>query len=64
MDGYQAIEKRRTVRGFTKGLSDEQLRKLILAGAGAPSAGNRQPWEFIIVDDDNLIEQITEQKYR
>jgi len=64
MDIYEAIEKRRTIRGFTKGVSEEMLRKLILAGTKAPSAGNHQPWEFIIVDDPKIINQIAEQKYQ
>lgn len=64
MDVYEAIEKRRTIRAFTQGISEEMLRKLILAGTKAPSAGNRQPWEFIIVDDSNIIDQIAEQKYQ
>ncbi len=63
MDVYEAIEKRRTVRSLTQGVSEEMLRKLILAGTKAPSAGNRQPWEFIIVEDSDIIDQIAEQKY-
>ena len=64
MEVYEAIEKRRTVRVFTKGVPEEMLRKLILAGTKAPSAGNRQPWEFIIVDDPEIIDQIAEHKYQ
>ena len=64
MDIYEAIEKRRTVRVFTKGVSEELLRKVILAGTKAASAGNRQPWEFIIVDDPEIIDQIAEHKYQ
>jgi len=64
MDVYETIEKRRTIRGFTKGVSEEMLRKLILAGTKAPSAGNRQPWEFIFIDDPKIINQIAEQKYQ
>ena len=64
MNVYEAIEKRRTVRAFKKGVPEERLRKIIGSGARAPSAGNRQPWEFIIVDDPNLIDQIAEQKYQ
>ena len=64
MDVYEAIEKRRTVRVFTQGVSEELLRKIILAGTKALSAGNRQPWEFIIIDDQKLIDQIAERKYQ
>ena len=64
MDIYEAIEKRRTVRVFVQGASEEVVRKIILAGTKALSAGNSQPWEFIHVDDRNLIDQIAEHKYQ
>lgn len=60
---YEAIEKRRTIRVFTQGISEELLRKIILAGTKAPSSANHQPWEFIIVDDPKIIDQIAEHKY-
>jgi len=63
MDVYEAIEKRRTIRAFNHGLSEEQLKKLLLAGVRAPSGSNIQPWEFIIIDDHKIIEQIAEYKY-
>ncbi len=64
MDIYEAIEKRRTIRVYKKEATEDQLRRLLLAGAKAPSAGNRQPWEFIIVDDQKLIDQLSEIKYQ
>ena len=64
MDIYEAIKKRRTIRVFTQGVSEELLRKIILAGTKALSAGNRQPWEFIIVDDPKIIDQVAEHKYQ
>ena len=64
MDVWEAIEKRRTVRAFTKGVPEELLRKIILAGSRAPSPGNSQPWEFIIVNDPKIIDEIAEQKYQ
>jgi nitroreductase len=64
MELYEAIEKRRTVRIFKKRASEEQLRKIILSGTKAPSAGNSQPWEFIIIDDQKSIDQIAERKYQ
>jgi 5,6-dimethylbenzimidazole synthase len=64
MDLYEAIEKRRTVRVFKAGATEEQLRKILLAGSKAPSAGNRQSWEFIVVDDPKSIEQLGEIKFQ
>jgi len=40
------------------------LRKIILAGTKALSGSNVQPWEFIIIDDPTIIEQIAQCKYR
>jgi len=64
MDVYEAIENRRSIRVFTQAISEEQLRRLLLAGTKAPSGSNVQPWEFIIIDDPNIIEQIAEHKYQ
>ncbi|MBA7551614.1 hypothetical protein ES705_44162 [subsurface metagenome] len=64
MDVYEAIEKRRTTRAFKQGASEEQLKKLLLAGVNAPSGSNVQPWEFIIIEDSKIIQQIAEHKYQ
>ena len=62
MDVWEAIEKRRTIRQFTGKVPEQLLRRLILAGARAPSASNTQPWEFIIINDQIIITEIAEQK--
>ena len=64
MDIYEAIEKRRTIRIFKKEATGEKLRKIILAGSKAPSGGNRQPWEFIVIDDAKVIDQLADLKYQ
>lgn len=64
MDLYEAIDKRRTARSFRKKATEEQLRRIIRAGSKAPSGGNSQPWEFIIIDDPNIIERLGELKYQ
>jgi 5,6-dimethylbenzimidazole synthase len=64
MDVYAAIEKRRTIRNFKRGATEEQLRRMIIAGSKAPSAGNRQSWEFIMIDDPKIIDQLGEIKYQ
>ena len=49
MDLFQAIERRRSVRAYKEGAVDEEdLNRILEAGILAPSAGNIQPWEFII----------------
>jgi nitroreductase len=47
-----------------KGASEEQLRRIMVAGTKAPSAVNRQPWEFILVQDQKLIDQLAEIKFQ
>jgi len=49
---YEAIVKRRSIRRFKPDpISNEALMKILEAGRLAPSAGNRQPWHFIVVMD-------------
>jgi len=55
----EAIEKRRSIRKYKKGIpvSREQLKGLLEAAMLAPSACNSRPWEFIAVTGrDNLNE--------
>nr|WP_295000508.1 nitroreductase family protein [uncultured Methanobrevibacter sp.] len=47
------IFKRYSVRRFTdENVPDEKIENLLKAGMQAPSAGNQQPWEFIVVSDE------------
>lgn len=64
MDVYEAIENRRTIRIYKAGASEEQLLKIILAGTKAPSPANHQFWEFIIIEDQHIIDQLAELKYQ
>lgn len=57
MDILEAIYKRRSIRKYQdKKVGREILIELVKAGAAAPSAMNRQPWHFIIIDDDKDME--------
>ncbi len=54
------IKDRKSVRKYLeKELTNEQISLLVEAGSKAPSAHNRQPWEFIIVTDRELLLKIT-----
>lgn len=47
------IFKRHSVRRFSdEKVPDEIIENLLKAGMQAPSAGNQQAWEFIVVSDD------------
>jgi nitroreductase len=46
------IKARRSIRSYTSDpIVDEQIQTLLEAAMAAPSASNRQPWEFIVVRD-------------
>ncbi|MFX1519064.1 MAG: nitroreductase family protein [Promethearchaeota archaeon] len=61
MDIEEAINRRRSIRSFTgDDVSEETLRQIIEAGILAPSAGNCQPWEFIIVRDKATKQKLAE----
>jgi nitroreductase len=50
MDVFEAIRGRRSIRAFRSDeVSDEVVERLVDAARWAPSAGNIQPWEFIVV---------------
>ncbi len=50
MDVFEAVRLRRSVRAFAEEeISDETLERLLEAARWAPSAGNIQPWEFVVV---------------
>jgi nitroreductase len=49
MEAYEAILTRRSIRAYTdQPVSEELIRKLLVAAMSAPSAGNGQPWQFIV----------------
>jgi nitroreductase len=49
MDLDEAIKKRRSIRAYkTQDVPEEVVNKLIEAASYAPSAGNVQPWRFVV----------------
>ncbi len=60
MDAIDVILSRRSTRKFTgKLVNDENLTKILKAGFSAPSAHNRQPWEFIVLKDEIMINEFS-----
>jgi len=58
----EIIYRRRSVRYFQKKQVPEYLIRRILETARfAPSAGNAQPWKFVVVRDQKMIEEMSEQ---
>jgi len=57
----EAIEKRRSIRGYTKDpVPKELIKELMEAARKAPSATNRQSWRFLIVQDDDMKNRLQE----
>lgn len=54
-----AIFTRRSIRKFSgEPVSDDQIGLVLKAGMAAPSAGNSQPWHFIVVRDKRKLTEI------
>jgi nitroreductase len=59
MDVLEAIKGRRSIRQYkTDFVSDEMLEKILDAAHWAPSAGNIQPWKFIVIRDKKILELV------
>ena len=59
METIDAIKKRRTIRRFLQDpIPFDDLKDLIDAARLAPSGGNLQPCEFMVIDDVNLLEGV------
>ena len=56
-----AIRLRRSVREFSdEEISSSDIDLIIEAGICAPSAKNQQPWEFIVINDKNILNKLSE----
>lgn len=59
MDVFTALHTRRSVRKYTdQPVTDEEIRILLDAAMIAPSAGNAQPWHFIVIRDAQILKSI------
>lgn len=58
---YKNIITRTSIRSFTdETVSDVEKQALLHAGMSAPSGVNRQPWEFILIDDKEILGRLAE----
>lgn len=56
---FEAIANRRSIRKFKSDpVPEEALRQILQAGILAPSAKNRQPWKFYVVQGEKRVEMI------
>jgi nitroreductase len=60
MDAMEALLTRRSVRSYTDApVPDSAVNVLLEAAMSAPSAGNQQPWQFVLVTDRDTLISIT-----
>ena len=54
------IKDRRSIRAFQdKQIPDNEIEMILEAGRWAPSASNRQPWEFIVIKNKELLRSLS-----
>ena len=59
MDAIEAIRQRRSVRKYTGDpIPREHLEQIVDAGRLAATGNNRQPWDFIVVTDREMIDEL------
>ena len=65
MDLWEAIKERRSIRRYVQGrdVPPETVEQLLQAAIAAPSAGNRQPWHFVVVRDPETKRGLAEAAY-
>jgi len=60
LDTLETIFTRRSIRKYTgKVVLYSEIEVLLKAGAYAPSAENKQPWHFIVINDSEMLQNIT-----
>jgi Nitroreductase len=54
------IYSRTSVRSYLqKNVEDEKIQQILKAGMSAPTAKNKQPWDFIVVKDKNTLKALS-----
>lgn len=59
---HELVMKRRSIRGYdqTRDVPDDLIRKILECARWAPSGGNGQPWEFIVIRDEKTRNYIAD----
>ena len=61
MDVFEAIRTRRSIRKYRQEpIPNEKLESIFEAARLAPSAANRQPWRFVVVQDADRKKALAE----
>jgi len=53
------VLSRRSIRSYTfEPVPDGHVEKLLRAAMAAPSAGNQQPWQFVVIRERELLQRV------
>ena len=64
MNTLEAIYNRRSCRNFTdEPVTGEQIDTILKAAFSAPTAVNTQPWEYIVINDESVLDKVKEKMY-
>ena len=59
METWDAIRSRRNVRAYGEGaIPPKNLDRILEAARRTPSAGNQQPWDFVVCTDPEQLAQL------
>ncbi|NPD89721.1 MAG: hypothetical protein HGN29_13500 [Asgard group archaeon] len=60
-DALNLLKTRRSIRKYKNTpIEEEKIQKCLEAARWAPSASNKQPWEFLIVTDETIRMKLSE----
>ena len=60
-DALNLLKTRRSIRKYKdQKVEEEKIQKCLEAARWAPSASNKQPWEFLIVTDEQIRKKLSE----
>src|SRR4051794_2820621 len=61
METWDAIRARRDVRAYEgRPIAGDDLDRILDAGRRAPSARNKQPWDFVVVTEPDDLRALSE----
>lgn len=64
MEVYEAIRGRRNVHKFkAEKVPEDKLKRVLEAGLLSTSAHNEQPWEFIVITEEEALKKLAQYKY-
>ncbi len=60
MDFFEVVGTRTSIRDYDPGkpVPKETLIRILEAGRLAPSAANRQPWKFLVISSEEMLDKV------